>query len=89
MSTANSARINSISANWPSFPRLGGSGRAALTFLLAASDAAGTLYLKLEAWLERAGQRRHLASLNDRALADIGRSRADAWQEASKPFWKA
>jgi len=39
-------------------------------------------------WLERAQQRRHLRELDDPMLRDIGLSRADAWAEAEKPFWR-
>ena len=38
-------------------------------------------------WQERASQRHALASLDDRALRDIGLSRADVVRETSKPFW--
>ena len=40
-------------------------------------------------WQDRARQRAHLASLDDRMLRDIGLSRADVTGEASKPFWRA
>ena len=40
-------------------------------------------------WRERARQRRHLQTLNDRMLRDIGLTRADILAEASKPFWRA
>lgn len=44
------------------------------------------------AWLQRAvqvsRQRRALYRLDDSALHDLGLSRADAWQEADKPFWQ-
>ncbi len=43
----------------------------------------------LQAWNERARQRRHLSQLDDRLLADIGVSRAAAAQEAAKQPWKA
>jgi uncharacterized protein YjiS (DUF1127 family) len=39
-------------------------------------------------WLERSRQRRQLGELNDHLLRDIGASRADAWAEAAKPFWR-
>lgn len=39
-------------------------------------------------WLERHRQRRVLAGLDDHLLKDIGISRADAWQESAKPFWR-
>jgi uncharacterized protein YjiS (DUF1127 family) len=40
-------------------------------------------------WSERARQRDRLARLPDRALADIGLSRCDAYRETRKPFWRA
>jgi uncharacterized protein YjiS (DUF1127 family) len=39
-------------------------------------------------WLERRRQRRALLSLNDHLLKDIGVSRAEAWLEGQKPFWR-
>jgi uncharacterized protein YjiS (DUF1127 family) len=39
-------------------------------------------------WLERARQRRQLRELNDHMLRDIGLTRADAWAESDKPFWR-
>jgi uncharacterized protein YjiS (DUF1127 family) len=39
-------------------------------------------------WRERARQRRDLAMLDDRALQDIGLSRADVFGETMKPFWR-
>lgn len=38
-------------------------------------------------WIERAQQRRALARLDDRLLADIGLSRSQAEQEGDKPAW--
>ena len=38
-------------------------------------------------WHERARQRRHLRSLDNYMLRDIGLSRADVEGEAGKPFW--
>lgn len=47
---------------------------------------------RLGAWLrcalEVSRQRRALYRLDDTALNDLGLSRADAWQEADKPFWE-
>jgi uncharacterized protein YjiS (DUF1127 family) len=40
-------------------------------------------------WQERAVQRHALAALDEPMLRDIGLSRAEAWREASKPFWRA
>ncbi len=39
-------------------------------------------------WQERASERRHLETLSDYHLKDMGNSRADAVREASKPFWR-
>jgi uncharacterized protein YjiS (DUF1127 family) len=39
-------------------------------------------------WLERSRQRRRLGELSDHMLRDIGLTRADAWSEAEKPFWR-
>ena len=36
----------------------------------------------------RAQQRRRLMELSDLGLRDIGVSRADAWEEYRKPFWR-
>jgi uncharacterized protein YjiS (DUF1127 family) len=40
-------------------------------------------------WFERARQRRQLRELSDHMLRDIGLTRADAWAESEKPFWRA
>jgi uncharacterized protein YjiS (DUF1127 family) len=40
-------------------------------------------------WAHRIESRRELAGLCDRALRDIGLTRVDAINEASKPFWRA
>ena len=39
-------------------------------------------------WLDRARQRRHLRTLSDHMLRDIGLSRTDVESEAGKPFWR-
>jgi uncharacterized protein YjiS (DUF1127 family) len=39
-------------------------------------------------WHERARQRRHLQSLSDHMLRDLGLTRADVLAEGSKPFWR-
>ena len=40
-------------------------------------------------WQERARQRYRIAELDDRALKDIGVSRAELHREWRKPFWVA
>ena len=39
-------------------------------------------------WIERTQQRRALARLDDRLLADIGLCRTQAERESSKPGWE-
>ena len=39
-------------------------------------------------WRERVSTRRHLAAMSDHQLKDIGISRADAYSEVQKPFWR-
>lgn len=40
-------------------------------------------------WFARMNQRRTLATLDDRLLADIGVDARSAGREARKPFWQA
>jgi uncharacterized protein YjiS (DUF1127 family) len=40
------------------------------------------------AWHQRARQRSRLAELDDRFLHDIGKTRKEAIDEATKPFWR-
>ena len=46
------------------------------------------LFESLGRWQQRARSRRDLMAMDDHLLKDIGLSRADAWQEADKPFWR-
>lgn len=39
-------------------------------------------------WIDRGRQRRLLAELDDRMLADIGITREEALREAYRPFWR-
>jgi len=43
---------------------------------------------RLLTWIERARQRRMLASLDERMLKDIGLSRLDVSREVDKAFWQ-
>jgi uncharacterized protein YjiS (DUF1127 family) len=47
------------------------------------------LVLRLLEWQRRARERHELAALSDEALRDVGLSRADIFEEARKPFWRA
>jgi len=42
----------------------------------------------LQSWRARARERRMLLQLDERMLKDIGVTRVDVAQEASKPFWR-
>jgi uncharacterized protein YjiS (DUF1127 family) len=42
----------------------------------------------LATWIERARQRRALATLDDRMLRDIGVTRVEAARECERPFWR-
>lgn len=42
----------------------------------------------LGVWRDRIRQRREIARLDDRMLADIGLSQIEASREANKPFWQ-
>jgi uncharacterized protein YjiS (DUF1127 family) len=46
------------------------------------------LLARLALWHDRSCQRRQLAQLDERLLADIGKSREEARQECGKPFWR-
>ena len=39
-------------------------------------------------WQERAEQRRQLSALDAHSIKDAGLDPADAYREASKPFWR-
>jgi uncharacterized protein YjiS (DUF1127 family) len=47
-----------------------------------------TVLAWLFAWHHATRSRAMLAELDDRMLADIGISRADAQREVEKPFWR-
>jgi len=47
----------------------------------------GSLLSVAAAWFERARSRDTLARMDDRMLADIGLTRAEAESEAARPFW--
>jgi uncharacterized protein YjiS (DUF1127 family) len=49
---------------------------------------ASPLRARLRQWRSRARERAELAALDDRMLADIGISRAEAEFLANKPFWR-
>ena len=43
----------------------------------------------LALWRQRRRTRRHLGTLNDRELADVGLSRTQQRVECTKPFWQS
>jgi uncharacterized protein YjiS (DUF1127 family) len=52
------------------------------------SDAGRHVVATLREWRRRARDRAELAALDERTLADIGLTRADAEFLANKPFWR-
>ena len=54
----------------------------------SASAAAGRILAMLREWRRRSRDRASLATLDDRMLADIGITRADAEYLSDKPFWR-
>jgi uncharacterized protein YjiS (DUF1127 family) len=52
------------------------------------SNAVARLSTTLRAWRRRAKDRAQLAALDDRMLADIGISRAEAEFLGNRPFWR-
>lgn len=63
--------------------------RIALNAGFATAAATPSLMETLNTWYVRWQERRELASLDQRALDDIGLSRGDVLTEISKPFWRA
>jgi uncharacterized protein YjiS (DUF1127 family) len=51
-------------------------------------DGSGLIAL-LKTWRRRADERQTLVTMSDIMLRDIGITRCDAMNEASKPFWRA
>ncbi|MGE3294911.1 MAG: DUF1127 domain-containing protein [Geminicoccaceae bacterium] len=49
----------------------------------------GGIIATVDLWRSRRSQRRALLALDEVRLHDIGLSRADAWAEGHKPFWRA
>jgi uncharacterized protein YjiS (DUF1127 family) len=70
------------------FEDVGGRVARARRSTHAAGNAASRLFGALREWRRRSNGRAQLATLDDRMLADIGISRADAEFLANKPFWK-
>lgn len=59
---------------------------------LRTSHSAAPWYLRLAAtlgqWRRNARTRRQLAQLDARALADVGISPSERYQELERPFWR-
>jgi uncharacterized protein YjiS (DUF1127 family) len=69
-------------------PGGGAVASAAGALLRVVDDGLDHLVEKLFTWQRRIADRRSLETLDDRMLRDIGITRAEVHQEASKPFWK-
>ena len=68
-------------------PLVLGSALAGLALRRCGRACEGIAEIGLQ-WIDRGRQRRQLAELSDHMLRDIGVTRADAWAEADKPFWR-
>lgn len=65
-------------------------GAAGATFVEGGvSELAASAWRTLRTWQQRHESRQHLVHLDDRLLADMGLTRADAEAEAAKPMWRA
>ena len=51
-------------------------------------EAANKITAMLKTWSVRSNDRRHLAQMSDRMLADIGLNRVDIAIETNKYFWQ-
>jgi len=72
-------------------PRSAACSQAAMrhrTALDDLSDAAQSVVATLRAWRRRMRERDQLSRMDDRMLADIGLTRADAAFLSDKPFWR-
>jgi uncharacterized protein YjiS (DUF1127 family) len=45
-------------------------------------------WIRVAMWVDRARQRRALATLDDQMLRDIGVTRVEVARECDKPFWR-
>jgi uncharacterized protein YjiS (DUF1127 family) len=70
---------------WLEAPSIAGHSRAAPW---RGGDAGRRILARLRQWRGRARDRAELAALDDRMLADIGISRAEAEFLGRKPFWR-
>jgi len=61
--------------------------RGAYLIFPSSFGSRGTI-ASLREWSDRHAQRRALRELPEEMLKDIGLSRADAYRESSKPFWR-
>lgn len=52
------------------------------------ADLGKRAFVALLTWQARISDRAHLRTLDDFMLRDMGLTRTDARQEASKPFWR-
>jgi uncharacterized protein YjiS (DUF1127 family) len=77
-----------VEVDWPS-RRFTSTVDAEIAPPLLATESLLLRYLdRLQLWLQRRQQRRHLWTLSDRMLKDIGVSRADVEYETSRRFWQ-
>lgn len=63
-------------------------GRGRVKLRRRARTIGQPILARLQQWRQRGKERAELASLDDRMLADIGISRAEAQFLSGKPFWR-
>ncbi len=54
----------------------------------ASASRADRVLQLIRRWYARRSERQRLLRLDDSALKDLGLSRADAYREGLKPFWR-
>ncbi len=79
--------MTSVQCSTLQSPALGAS-RSALDVIARLARLPFAILETLLVWQERDQQRRHLASLDDRLLSDMGVSRTEAERVAAIPFWR-
>lgn len=69
-------------------PPAASTGFGVRTMLAVVGGLPRAVVRTLYTWQRRAHERRHLASLDERLLRDMGLSRHDVAEETAKPFWR-
>jgi uncharacterized protein YjiS (DUF1127 family) len=79
-----SLKVSGTACRWQDQPKL----EALAYFMRRVRTAARHAIQAFVLWIDRAAERRQLATMNERDLKDIGLTRYDALKEWEKPFWR-